>query len=124
MLRHIRQDICSWDDRGTEADVDLKVPEVAAGVAELQQHGVGQRLPGQRGARCPEGHGHLVLGRDGQDLLNLLLRVHLQGQLLTRQAQPALLLSDTHPWAGDLLAQTARLMESQDSHNVSMLGPA
>ena len=66
---------------GQRANMNLEVSKVAAGVAELQQHRVGQRLAGQGGACRPEGHRHLVLGRDGQDLLNLLLCVHLQGQL-------------------------------------------
>lgn len=58
--------------------MDLIVPEVAPGVAELEQDGVCERLPRERGARCPEGDWDLVLGRNGQDLLDLLLRVHLQ----------------------------------------------
>ena len=58
--------------------MDLVVPEVAAGVAELQEHGVCDSLPRERGARSPEGNGHLVLSSNGQDLLNLLLCVHLQ----------------------------------------------
>ena len=60
------------------AYVDLIVPEVAAGVAELQEHRVCEGLPRQGGACSSEGDRHLVLGCNGQDLLDLLLRVHLQ----------------------------------------------
>jgi hypothetical protein len=66
----------AWARAG--AHMDLIVPEVAPSVAELEQDRVCERLPRQRGARCPEGDRDLVLGRNGQDLLNLLLRVHLQ----------------------------------------------
>lgn len=58
--------------------MDLIVPEVAASVAELEEHRVCDGLPGERGPCSPEGDGHLVLGCDGQDLLDLLLSVHLQ----------------------------------------------
>ena len=61
--------------------MDLIVPEVAAGVAELQEHRVCEGLPRERGARCPEGDGHLMLAGNGQDLLDLLLCVHLQHQM-------------------------------------------
>ena len=69
--------------------MDLVVPEVAAGVAELQEHRVCERLPRERGAGSPEGDRHLVLGRNGQDLLDLLLCVHLQWCVkLSRQCLP------------------------------------
>jgi len=65
--------------RGTH--VDLVVPEVLASVAELEKHGVGERLAGQRGARGPEGDGHAVLARQGQHQADLRLAVHLDHQL-------------------------------------------
>lgn len=58
--------------------MDLVVPEVAAGVAELQQHRVCEGLARERCAGSPEGHRDLMLCRNGQDLCNLLLSVHLQ----------------------------------------------
>ena len=68
--------------------MDGVVAEVAPGVAELEQDAVGDGLPGQRRARRPEGDRHAVPGRDRQDLLDLLLVVHLLGQQSADHALP------------------------------------
>lgn len=57
--------------------MDCVLPEVLAGVAKLQEHRVCDGLTRQRSACSPEGHGHAMLPGNGQDLLDLLLAVHL-----------------------------------------------
>ena len=65
--------------------MDRVVPEVTAGVAELEEHRVCEGLPRERGTSCPEGDGNLMLAGNRQDPANLILCVHLQRHLGTEQ---------------------------------------
>ena len=73
---------------GGASHVDGVVAEVAPGVAELEQDRVGDGLPRQRRARRPEGHRHAVPRGDRQDLLDLLLGVHLLREIIEQSHLP------------------------------------
>lgn len=57
--------------------MDLILPEVLAGVAELQQHRISDGLTREGRASCPESDRHTMLPGNGQDPCDLLLRMHL-----------------------------------------------
>jgi len=67
--------------RVSDTHLDLVVPEVLAGVGQLEQDGVRHGLAGQRRPRGSERDGRLVLRRHGEDFPNLFFVVHLDDHL-------------------------------------------
>ena len=77
MFRHVED----GTPGGVDAHLDIVVPEVLPGVAELKEDRVRHGLPREGRTRRAERHGRLVLGRHRQDLLHLVLVVHLDDDL-------------------------------------------